>query len=121
MKTFAARYATCIEGEWVHPSYVYKVSVVMFAAALIRYRTLTDNTAETVSAADLKEAIYEHLAENHPELVPAVQKAEQDEHEGWLAWSGPDIRIKRRDLAERDWAAEGIQERRQYSGNAIYL
>lgn len=102
MKTFAVRYATRIGVEWVHPSYLYKVSVVKFATALIRYRTNIDNVTETVSLEDLRAAIYEHFEMDHPDLIPALKLAEaDDEDEGWLAWSGGDIDIVNRDIAER--------------------
>lgn len=91
MKTFAVRYATRIGVEWVHPSYLYKVSVVKFATALIRYRTNIDNVTETVSLEDLRAAIYEHLSDKEfndsyitpPE--PESPKGSSDSDE-WAVW-----------------------------------
>lgn len=123
MKAFSARYATRIGNEWVHPSYIYKVSVVMFAIALIRYRSKIGEVQDGVTARQLTKAIQEHFAKDHSDLVPALNLAlnnEEEEETGWLVWSGPSINITRRDTLQRDLAAAGVQERRQYSEYPIY-
>lgn len=121
MKTFAARYATRIGDEWVHPSFLYKLSVVVFASALIQYRIVIDNVKDTVNLEDLTKAVEEHFEKDHPDLLPALKVAREQGEEGWLAWNGPPITIERRDIAERVMVAAGLRERRQYSLCPIYF
>lgn len=119
-KTFAANYATRIGEEWVHPTYIYKLSVVAFAAALIKYRVTIDNVKDAVSADQLKKAVYQHFQKDHRDLVPALDTFLEEGQREWLVWSGPPITIERRDEAEAAMAVQGVHERRQHSAFRIY-
>ncbi|KZP01995.1 hypothetical protein FIBSPDRAFT_906259, partial [Athelia psychrophila] len=119
MKTFAARYATRVGDEWVHPTYLYKISVLAFASALIQYRANINNVKDMVTGDQLKKAVREHLQKDHPDLSPTLDQM-LDNKDGWLVWSGPPITIQRRDDAEVVMAAEGMVERREHSQHPIY-
>lgn len=119
MKAFATRYATRLGDAWVHPSYLYKISLVKFATGLIRYKTKKP-IFETCLLPELTSAIMQHFEKDHSDLVPSLKSALENEDDGWLAWEGPNIFIQRREIAEDAWAEEGLRECRQWSGLPVY-
>ncbi|KZP19668.1 hypothetical protein FIBSPDRAFT_892617 [Athelia psychrophila] len=117
--TFTAQYATGVGDKWVHPTHLYKISVLAFASALIQYRADINNVKDVVTEDQLKKAVHEHIQKDHPDLFPALEKMVADK-DGWLVWSSPPITMQRCDTVELDMAAEGKGEHREHSQHCIY-
>lgn len=125
MKTFASKYATRLDGEWVHPSYIYKLSVLKFALGLLTYKP-PKSAERTFSTNQLNDNLDLFIAVNHPELSSALTrekrryKEQEEGSEGWFSWKGPDIEIVDRNLAFVAWSEEEKKERREWSKLPIY-
>lgn len=122
MKTLYSQFATRIGDEWVHPMYIFKISLVKFAVALIAYRKNADGHNTPCTKKSLLAAIERHFNEDHKDLVPALKHYKDKNSDGWLTWSGPPIHIENRSTAIKRWD-EGQEkpETTQHSLHRIYF
>lgn len=120
MKAFAAKFVTCLDGEWVHPSYLFKVYLLNFAVALIQYKS-QHFAKDTCTVEDLTAAVTGHFNKDHADLAAALVMARKSEVRVPIVWNGPTITIAKRKDKEQEWAAKGTKERREWSGQRIYF
>lgn len=120
MKTFCTNYVTKVGSEWVHPSYIYKLSVLKFALALLKYKRNTAGDEHHVAAEkDIYAAIEKHFRADHEDLLPALAHYRANGN-GWLFWKGHTIKIFKRDDGNKRWD-EGGGELCQLTSDPIYV
>lgn len=121
-KTFCTNYATNVGSEWIHPSYVYKLSLVKFAVALLEYMkniVADPRHIHIATEQDILIAIQDYFKEDHPDLCPALEHY-REKGKGWLIWSGPSIEIFRRGTGNEHWGEHG-DELCQLASDPIYF
>jgi hypothetical protein len=90
---FEENYILSVENQWVHPSYIFKRSLIEFAAAVVVYKDLVAGEVPVVpgcSAKALRRKVFAIISDDMEELTPLLEKLVNSSH-NFLRWSGPSL------------------------------